>query len=231
MEDDDPRCLRPGEARTLLGDLPWRRAVVLSGQEGRLPRAAVAPGYRPRVWPDRVARALREARPGLACLLVQARRELVLAEVRSRQLAQALAFRADLALIVCGGPDVRARGFDADVLETELSRIVASLKETGCRHTVVVSPFDWSASGQVAAAQRDRVRSRQRLLAERLTIVTLRHGALHIDLMKQKETGDPRTLWGPQLGRLNSLGHAVAAAAVVRTLAEHLGSPGRLTAG
>ncbi|OAR23175.1 hypothetical protein A8W25_27110 [Streptomyces sp. ERV7] len=218
MEDDDPRCLRPGEAPTLLGGLPWRRAVVLSGQEGRLARGAVVPGYRPRVWPDRVARALREARPGLACLLVQARRELVLAEVRSRQLAQALAFRADLALIACGGPDVRARRFDVDVVETELSRILASLKETACRHTVVVSPFDWSVSGQVTPAQRERVRSRQRLLVERLTIVTLRHGALHIDLMKQPDT-DPRTLWGPQPGRLNSRGHAVAAAAVVRTLA------------
>ncbi|MEU1073444.1 MULTISPECIES: GDSL-type esterase/lipase family protein [unclassified Streptomyces] len=218
MEDDDPRCLRPGEARTLLGGLPWRRAVVLSGQEGRLARAAAVPGYRPRVWPDRVARALREARPGLACLLVQARRELVLAEVRSRQLAQALAFRSDLAVIACGGPDVRARRFDADVVETELSRILASLKEMACRHTVVVSPFDWSASGQVAPAHRDRVRSRQRLLVERLAIVTLRHGALHIDLMKHQDA-DPGALWSPQPGRLNSRGHAVAAAAVVRTLA------------
>ncbi|MFD9792691.1 GDSL-type esterase/lipase family protein [Streptomyces sp. NPDC059070] len=222
MEDADPRCLRPGEARDLLAGPDWRRAVVLSGQEGRLARGAAVPGYRPRVWPDRVARALREARPGLACLLVQARRELVLAEVRSRQLAQAVAFRADLALLACGGPDVRARGFDADVVESELSRILASLKEARCGHTVVVSPPDWAASGQVPAALRDRIRARQRLLVERLNIVTLRHGALYVDLMEQRGTADPAGLWGPQPGRLNSRGHAVAAAAVVRALAARL---------
>ncbi|MGW2813271.1 hypothetical protein [Streptomyces sp. NPDC001415] len=219
--DPDPYVLRPGEAEELLADLPWRRAVVFGGCEGGPVPVAVARDRRATPWPERVARMLRQAGPPeLACLSLRPRRDLVLSEVRSRQLAQALAFEADLAVLACGGPDLRARSFDPDVVESELSRILASLKGATCRDAAVVSPFDWAGSGQVADAQRDRIRTRQRLLVERVTVVTLRHGALHIDLMAHEKGIDSKRLWSSHLGRLNGRGHAVAAAAVVRALAE-----------
>ncbi|MGW1864956.1 hypothetical protein ACWCPS_05285 [Streptomyces mauvecolor] len=216
----DPYVLRPGEPEELLAGLPWRRAVVFGGCEaGPVPVAAVR-DRRAKAWPERVACLLRQAGPPeLACLSLRPRRDLVLSEVRSRQLAQALAFEADLAVLACGGPDLRARSFDPDVVESELSRILTSLKGATCRDAAVVSPFDWSGSGQVADAQRDRIRTRQRLLVERVTVVTLRHGAVHIDLMAYEKGLDSKLLWSSQPGRLGGRGHAVAAAAVVRALA------------
>jgi hypothetical protein len=217
----DPYVLRPGEAEELLAGLPWRRAVVFGGCEAGPVPAAVVRGRPAKAWPERVACLLRQAGPPeLACLSLRPRRDLVLSEVRSRQLAQALAFEADLAVLACGGPDLRARSFDPDVVESELSRILASLKGASCRGAAVVSPFDWSGSGQLAGAHRDRIRTRQRLLVERVTVVTLRHGAVHIDLMAYEKGLDSKLLWSSQPGRLNGRGHAVAAAAVVRALAE-----------
>lgn len=217
----DPYVLRPGEPEELLAGLPWRRAVVFGGCEaGPVPEAVVR-GRPAKAWPERVACLLRQAGPPeLACLSLRARRDLVLSEVRSRQLAQALAFEADLAVLACGGPDLRARSFDPDVVESELGRILTSLKGATCRGAAVVSPFDWSGSGQLAGAQRDRIRTRQRLLVERVTVVTLRHGAVHIDLMAYEKGLDSKLLWSSQPGRLSGRGHAVAAAAVVRALAE-----------
>ncbi|MFD9817657.1 hypothetical protein, partial [Streptomyces violascens] len=84
----------------------------------------------------------------------------------------------------------------------------------------VETPCEGAGSGEVAGAQRDRIRTRQRLLVERVTVVTLRHGAVHIDLMAYEKGLDSKLLWSAQPGRLNGRGHAVAAAAVVRALAE-----------
>ncbi|MGW2866083.1 hypothetical protein [Streptomyces sp. NPDC001205] len=216
-----PRGLRPGEAEELPAELPWRRAVVFGGCEAG-PVARPGPrDHSVKPWPDRVACALRQAGRGeLACLSLRARRDLVLSEVRSRQLAQALAFGADLAVLACGGPELRARTFDPDVMESELSRILASLKGATCRDAAVVSPFDWSGSGQVPRSQRDRIRTRHLLLVERVAVVALRHGALHVDLMARQKGIDVARLWSSQPGRLSGRGHALAAAAVLRALAD-----------
>jgi len=220
-EDHDPRCLRPGEAADLLAGTPWRRAVILGEHEARLARSAAVPGYRSVSWSDRVAAALRSAHPGAACRNARGRRDLLLFEVRSRQLADALVFRGDLALVSCGGPELRAAAFDADALEVELSRILDSLKSATYRDAVVINPFDWPSSGPPHRAQREETRARQRQLVERAQLVTLHHGALHIDLMSHQYGLDPASLWGPHPGRLNSRGHALAAAVVVRALARH----------
>ncbi|WP_328492660.1 hypothetical protein OHS59_07880 [Streptomyces sp. NBC_00414] len=224
-EDDDPRCLRPGEAVTALADAPWRRVVILGEHESRLARAAVVPGYRPVSWSDRVSAALRAAHPGLACRTARGRRDLSLFEMRSRQVLDALVFRGDLALISCGGPELREATFDLDSVEAELSRILESLRSATYRDAVVISPFDRSAAGGPQAArasstQRDTaVRERQLRLVQRIALVTLHHAARHVDLMRHQRGLDPNSLWAPGPGRLSSRGHAVAAAAVVRALA------------
>ncbi|MFE1798951.1 hypothetical protein ACFW9L_22725 [Streptomyces sp. NPDC059517] len=223
-EDDDPRCLRPGEAVAALAPAPWRRVVILGEHESRLARAAVVPGYRPVSWSDRVSGALRAAHPDLACRAARGRKDLSLFEMRSRQVLDALVFRGDLALISCGGPELRQTAFDLDSVEIELSRILDSLRSATYRHAVVISPFDRStAAGPPAdaasAARADTVRERQLRLVQRIALVTLHHAAQHIDLMRHQRGLDPRTLWAPGPGRLSSRGHAVAAAAVVRALA------------
>ncbi|MFC9244746.1 GDSL-type esterase/lipase family protein [Streptomyces sp. NPDC057136] len=199
----------------------WRRAVVLGDSAAESAGMAVVPGYARRSWTDRVAAALRDADPQLACLNPRARRDLSLSQVRSGQLTDALAFSGDLALLSCGGTELRAATFDPDATEIELSRILTSLRGATYQVVAVVSPFDLAKSGHVPEARRPAVRARQRLLAERVEAVALRHGCLHIDLAKH-EGAAPTGLWGTKPGRLSSRGHAVAAAAVVRALARVL---------
>ncbi|MEV7144625.1 hypothetical protein [Streptomyces tauricus] len=218
-EDDDPRCLRPGEAVAALAHAPWRRVVILGEHESRPARAAVVPGYRAVSWSDRVSAALRAAHPDLACRAARGRKDLSLFEMRSRQVQDALVFRGDLALISCGGTELREAVFDLDSMEVELSRVLDSLLCATYRHAVVISPFDRSTAGGPRAAPPDAVRERQLRLVQRIALVTLHHAAQHVDLMRHQRGLDPRTLWAPGPGRLSSRGHAVAAAAVVRALA------------
>ncbi|QNP68961.1 SGNH/GDSL hydrolase family protein [Streptomyces roseirectus] len=229
-EHTDPRCLAPGEAGVLLAGAGWRRAVVLGDSVADSAGMAVVPGYARTAWSDRVAGALREGDAGAACLQLRARRELSLSEVRSCQLADALGFGADLALLACGGPESRARSFEPDALELELSRILAALRGAGCRTVVVITPFDLTRSARVPAQRHAVLRARRRLLAERVEAVTLRHGCVQVDLAAYADAyartypdasgTDP---WSAHPWRLNSRGHALTAAAVVRTLG---GSPG-----
>ncbi|WP_416971080.1 GDSL-type esterase/lipase family protein [Streptomyces sp. 4F14] len=178
---------------------------------------ALVPGYARTPWTDRVAAALREAERRSACLQLRARRELPLSHIRSTQLADALGFGADLALLACGGPELRARSFDPDALELELSRVLAALRAAGCRTVVVVTPFDLARGAQLPPDRRTALRARQRLLAERIGAVVLRHGCVQVDLAAHGDAAGP-DLWGTRQWRLSSRGHAVAAAAVVRTL-------------
>ncbi|MET7982880.1 GDSL-type esterase/lipase family protein [Streptomyces sp. NPDC005281] len=221
-EHADPRCLGPGEGAGLLADAGWRRAVVLGDSTADSSGMTVVPGWARATWTDRVAAALRDAHPQFACLHPRGRRDLPLAHVRSTQLGDALDFNGDIALLACGGPELTARTFDPDAVEFELSRILAALRGATCQVVLVVSPFDLTRAGQVPPAQRTTVRARQRLLAERIESVVLRHGCVHVDLAEH-EGADSADLWGARAGRLSSRGHAVAAAAVVRTMGRLLG--------
>ncbi|MFF0138464.1 GDSL-type esterase/lipase family protein [Streptomyces sp. NPDC005227] len=216
-EHADPRCLGRGEGAELLADAGWRRAVVLGDSTTDSAGMTVVPGWARAPWTDRVTSALREAHPGFACLHPRGRRELPLSHVRSTQLGDALDFNGDLALLACGGPELRARSFDPDAMEFELSRILAALRGASCHVVLVVSPFDLTRAGEVPAAQHAGLRARQRLLAERIEAVVQRHGCAHVDLAAHEGTSSA-DLWGARPGRLSSRGHAVAAAAVVRTL-------------
>lgn len=221
-EHADPQCLGPGEGAELLADAGWRRAVVLGDSTADSAGMTVVPGWARAAWTDRVAAALREAHPQFACLHPRGRRDLPLSQVRSTQLGDALDFNGDLALLAGGGPELRAPSFDPDAMEFELSMILAALRAATCQVVVVVSPFDLARAGQVPAAQRTAVGARQRLLAERIESVVLRHGCVHVDLAAH-EGASCADLWSTRPGRLSSRGHAVAAAAVVRTLGRQFG--------
>lgn len=216
-EHADPRCLGPGEGAELLAGAGWRRAVVLGDSTTDSAGMTVVPGWARAPWTDRVTDALRDAHPRFACLHPRGRRELPLSHVRSTQLGDALDFNGDLALLACGGPELRTRSFDPDAMEFELSRILAALRGGTCQVVLVVSPFDLTKAGEVPAAQHAGLRARQRLLVERIEAVVLRHGCVHVDLAAH-EGSSLADLWGARPGRLSSRGHAVAAAAVVRTL-------------
>ena len=89
------------------------------------------------------------AAPRLA-LLNLGRRNLLAAEVRASQLAPALAFRPDLAIVAAGGNDALRRSFDPGAVERELVAIVGPLRRAGA-DVVLLELMDIVASGLVAA--------------------------------------------------------------------------------
>ena len=218
-EANDPGCLRDGEAARLLGELRWRRLVVLG--DGRAPRRVErVQGYDRTPWYDRVADALRVVDPRLACLSLLGGREQNAAAVRSRQLPRALAFGGDLAVVQLAGHDVLHTAFDQNALRTEVVRIVAPLREHGY-DVLLVTPFELTRSPGARLPGEKALRTRQRVQSDTCATLALRHGALYADLAaRHPAAGDE--VWSADDLVLNSRGQAIMAAAVVRTLGQHL---------
>ncbi|MEE1802529.1 MULTISPECIES: GDSL-type esterase/lipase family protein [unclassified Streptomyces] len=218
-EADDPGCLRDGEAARLLSGLPWRRLVVLG--DGRAPRRVErVDGYDRAPWYDRVADALRVVEPRLACLSLLGGREQSVAAVRSRQLPRALAFGGDLAVVQLAGHDVLHPAFDANALRTEVVRVVAPLREHGY-DVVLVTPFDLTRSPGARLLGEKVLRTRQRAQSDACATLALRHGALYVDLAARHPAAREE-MWSEDGLVQNGRGQAVMAAAVVRTLGDHL---------
>ncbi|MEU9857887.1 GDSL-type esterase/lipase family protein [Streptomyces sp. NPDC047974] len=218
----DPRRIAPDVATELLARAPWRRFVVLGDDCALGPGGPhEGPGGAP--WSDRVAAALRSVRPELAYLNL-ARPRSTATEVRARQLAGALTFRADLAAVAAGGNDVLSDHFDADATETELARIIGPLRDGGV-DVVVLAPFGGRGGAARPPGDGDVLSRRLRLLTERTRALALRHGAIHVGLGTRPAGADPDVHGGD--GRpADARGHALAAAAVIRRLGAHLGVPG-----
>jgi hypothetical protein len=208
----DPHPLTEEECRSLLRGAPWTRFAVLGG--------SVADGTtneivgRRRGWPDRVAQALRAIRPDLAYLNL-CRRRLLTAQVRAAQLETALAFGPDLAAVATSGNDLRHAAFDIDTVETELARIVAALRGTGC--TVVTVGL--------ADVGRNRTwwREPPAVLAARARAVSIRLGAVYVAPPAPSGAGQPDRRNGcPQHGY-----PCPTATRIVRELGQRLGNAGR----
>ncbi|PKT70409.1 GDSL family lipase [Streptomyces populi] len=213
-EENDPSCLTEAEARELVAGSPWRRLVVI-GDGAANGVGEPVEGFGRKPWADRVATVLRTVCPGLAYINL-GRRDVLAADVRARQLAKALALRPTLAVIACGGTDVLGEPFDAYAVEIELSRMIGPLRDTGCTVLTMGVP-DISCSEPAVAQRKAEVRYRVRLLAERTEAISLRHGALYVDLARRPVSPGPSP-WSSNAPYLNGRGHAIAAAAVIRVL-------------
>ncbi|MEY9928390.1 lysophospholipase L1-like esterase [Catenulispora sp. GP43] len=177
----DPYCLRAGEADRLLAGHPWRRFAVLGDSiaEGV---ADTVPGYSPMPFADRVAAELAAARPELAYLNL-GRRGLRAHEVRAGQLAPALAFAPDLALVACGANDALRPGYQAraDAVDAELAAIISALQECGAL-VITVSIFVRPAYPSLPSWLRPTGTERMAALGARTTAVAAARGTVHIDL-------------------------------------------------
>ncbi len=93
---------------------PWPRFAV-PGDSVAEGLCEPVDGYPHVQWADRIAAELRAVRPELAYLILRLRglRGLRAHEVRPNQLALALEFRPDLALVVRGGNDAFGPAYDA----------------------------------------------------------------------------------------------------------------------
>lgn len=213
----DPDCLTAGESASLLAGHRWRRFAVLGDSVANGPFFPV-PGYCPLRWSDRVAAELRTAAPDLQYLNLGVS-GLRTAEVRTGQLAPALAFRPDLALVVCGGNDAFRPGYAGAVAEAvaaDLEAMLAALAAAGAQ-PVTVTIFDVSHSPAVGERYRPELRQRLALLAEHTRAVAARQNCVLVDLSRHRRTSDP-ALYSPDGRHGNARSDAIAAAETVRAL-------------
>jgi lysophospholipase L1-like esterase len=219
-EESDPHCITDDSAALALESSSWRRFVVL-GDSVAAGLGENRDGYQPSPWADRVAAALRRIQPELAYLNL-GKRDLNTAEVRSQQLEQALDFKSDLAAVICGGNDMLHKAFDPDAVEAELSRLISPLRDAGS-DVVTMGLFDITQSAYVPEQYKAGMRARLRQLSERTQAVSLRHGAIYVDLTTHPAGADT-DIYSTDGRHVNMRGHAIAAAAVIRRLGAHLGT-------
>jgi lysophospholipase L1-like esterase len=220
-EVSDPHCLAAGEAEALLDGLPWHRFAILgdSVAEGLIDPVD---GYHPLAFPDRVRVELTRHRPGLAsCNL--GRRNLRAAEVLATQLGPALAFRPDLALVVCGANDAMRPGYEsrADAVDATLTALIRPLQDAGAR-IVTVSLFVMPDYPTMPAWLGPAFSRRMSLLGRRTTALAETLGTIHVDLAAHPAIGTGGVLTGADGLHGNGRSHAIAAAEMIRRLSREI---------
>jgi lysophospholipase L1-like esterase len=210
----DPEVLPDRDLAALLRGAPWRRLAVLGDSIAEGVREPVA-GYRDLSWVDRIAAALRAITPDLA-LLNLGRRNLLAAEVRASQLASALAFAPDLAIVSAGGNDSLRRGFSPGDVERELVAIVGPLRRAGA-DVLLLELMDIGASGLMPPEHVAALDARLRPLAELTRRVARRHGAILVEMRGHPAAADPGVYASDRL-HLNTRGHAIVGSEAVRAL-------------
>ena len=185
-----PEVLPDHELATLLRDAPggaWRCSATAS------PRACASriAGYLDLSWVDRIEASLRTAAPTLAVLNL-GRRNLLAAEVRERQLAPALAFRPDLAIVAAGGNDALRRSFDPGAVERSSSPRRRAAAARGRRRAAARADGHRRLRPRAARA-RAALDARMRPLAALTRRVARRHGAILVRCAATR-LGRPRRL-------------------------------------
>ena len=191
--------------------MTWKRLAILGDSIAAGTREP-HPGYRDLSWIDRIAEAL----PGPEVLNL-ARRGLLASEVREHQLAPALAFRPDLAIVAAGGNDALHCFFDEEEVAVELDHIVAPLRAAGA-DVVMIELLDIVASGLIPPEQSPAVSARLAALARVTRAVAHYHSAILIRMRKHPASVDPSIYTSDRL-HLNARGHAIVAAEALRMLA------------
>jgi lysophospholipase L1-like esterase len=213
-EDEDPYCLRSGESAELLADHPWRRFVVLgdSVAEGL---CEPLEGYSDLQWADRLAAELSAAAPDLEYLNLGVS-GLRAHEIHATQLAPALAFQPDLALVVGGGNDAFSARYDPERVDRELDAMITALQAAGA-DVITLGMFDVSAGPAIHDWLRPGLHQRMRLLSERTRALAERHGTIHVHLTTHELSTDPG-LYSSDGRHGNARSDAVAAAETIREL-------------
>lgn len=220
-EVSDPFCLGEGEAERLLAGHPWHRFAVLgdSVAEGL---TEPVDGYHPLAFPDRVRAELARHRPGLAHRNL-GRRNLRAAEVLDTQLGPALAFRPDLALVICGANDAMRPGYEsrAEAVDATLTALIRPLQEAGAR-VVTVSLFVMREYPSMPAWLGPAFARRMTLLGRRTAALAEALGTIHVDLATHPAIAAGDVLTGADGLHGNGRSHAIAAAEMIRRLSREI---------
>jgi lysophospholipase L1-like esterase len=217
----DPDVLGGNEEFALLRGAPWRRLAVL-GDSAAAGVGDPIDGYMRITWAERVARGLRGHHPDLAYRNL-GRHGAVTAEVTAEQLAPALAFAPDLAIVVAGGNDVLRRLFSPEQLEAELDALVAPLRDSGA-DVVLFTLFDITRAVTMPEPWGGRLAERLGALSALTASIARRREALLVDCAGHPRAADP-SLYSGDMIHLNMRGQAVCAGEVMRTLSRALHPP------
>ena len=201
---------------------PGTRGAASSRSATASPRASPSrvDGYHPLPFADRVAAELRRSRADLAYLNL-GERNLRAGEVRARQLEPALAFRPDLALVVCGANDALRPGYEsrADAVDHEMREIVSALTADGVL-VVTMSVFVMGDYPRLPSWLGPAFGRRMTMLAARTRDIASAHGTVHVHLADHPAADEALTCDDGLHG--NGRGQAIAAAEMIRALGAHL---------
>lgn len=212
----DPHCITDDDAAALLLDARWRRLAVIGDSMAAGIGDDVA-GYPSGGWAAAIARVLQRVHPDTAYLNT-GERDRYAAQVRERQLPRALAFRPDLAAVVCGGNDMLRGRFDVDTVAADIDAMVGALRDQGS-DVITFGLLDITRSDLIPAEYSGPLRERIRDLGEAVAEVAARHGGIHI-VMTDHPAAAERSTFSADLLHVSARGHAVIAAATIRRLAQ-----------
>ena len=216
--------MREDEAARLLVGHPWRRFVVVGDSiaEGI---GDPCPGYPDEPWCDRIAAELRRESADEFAYLNLGTANTPAAEVRDTQLAAALEFRPDLALVACGGYDILRFSYDAQAVTSALREIVTAFAAAGA-DVITIGLFDGSRAPSMPEEFREPLRDRLHDLSRRTERIAAEFGALHVSMTSHPASGDADVYSAdPRHGSMR--GHAISAAETIRRLGSHLDVAGR----
>lgn len=201
-------------AAELLANAPWKRFAVLGDSHAAGIREVID-GYPDKSWSDWLVESLRHSRPGLAARNF-GQKGLLTREVRAKQLAPALAFEPDLAVVLCGGNDLLRGSFDGVAIALE--QIVAPLRKRGCT-VVTMGLFDITKSDLVPDDFKPPLKEQLGQLHTIVAGVADRQGTIHLDFGTHPSAAES-SIYASDFQHLTTRGHAVVAAEMVRRLSE-----------
>lgn len=215
LEAVDPDCISPTRAVTLLSDAPWQSLVVVGDSVAAGVRQPLD-GYLDECFTDRLGHALGATRRDFRYQNLGIR-DLKLHQVIDTQLAPAIEFRPDAAVVIAGGNDVLGRKFDPAYVKDRLDALLGPIAETGA-NIITIGLFDLARSGLVPPEMRDVLVDRFDELDQLTVDAVAAVDGLHIDTHHHPRSADP-SIYADDRIHCNARGHAIAFAAIVTELA------------
>lgn len=218
-EADDPYCLREGEAARLLVGHPWKRFAVIGDSVAQGVGDPV-PGYSDLPWCDRIAGELRAHQPELEYLNLGAS-DARAPQVLATQLEPALAFRPDLAIVVCGGNDAMRSSYDPGAVDRVLEELVVALRGAGA-DVITVSMFDITQAPAFPEKLLKQARERMLRLSAETAALAERLGTIHVHCTGHPAERDPDVYSADGIHATMRV-HQICAAIAIRRLGIYLG--------
>jgi lysophospholipase L1-like esterase len=215
LEAIDPDCLSPARAVELLAEAPWQSLVVVGDSVAAGVRQPLD-GYLDECFTDRLGHTLAATRPGFRYQNLGVR-DLKLQQVIDTQLAPAVGFRPDVAVVVAGGNDALGRKFDPLYVRDRLDALLGALAETGA-DIITIGLFDVARSGLVPPEMRDELAARFDRLDELTADAVAAVNGMHVDTHHHRRSADP-AIYADDRIHCNARGHAIAFAAIVTSVA------------